>query len=92
MKILKKEIELCEDCNNYKGFVKEEYNDHVPVHCSCGLERERKDHGGWRSPCMICPNGDKLWWTPISYHTIEGGETRSTSHFFGPNMNKRNKE
>ena len=82
MKIIKKEIELCVECNSYKGFVKEEYNDYVPVYCKCDLEAER-EKGGWMSPCMVCPNGDKFHWTPISYYKNEAGEFISVPYFSG---------
>ncbi len=88
MEIIKKEIELCVVCNNYKGFVKEKYNGHVPVYCACGLEEEKRKYGGWRSPCMICPDGDKLWWIPISNHYEADGEWH-TPYFAGPHLNRK---
>jgi hypothetical protein len=87
MKIIKKEIELCVVCNNYNGFVDEEYNGRVPVYCACGLEEEKRKHGSWRSPCMISPNGDRLFWTPISYHKEADGENWNTPYFAGPALN-----
>lgn len=74
MKIVKKEIVLCAECGNYKGIVIEMFNGILPVHCACGLKEEKVKYGGWRSPCMICPNGDKFFWTPVSSHKEEDGE------------------
>ncbi len=90
MEILKKEIELCEKCNNYHGFVKERYNGYVPVCCACGLDDQRDRCGGWRSPCMISPNGDKLWWTPISEYKAEDDRWIHVPYFGGPVLNKKN--
>lgn len=89
MEILKKEIELCEKCNNYTGFVKEKYNGYVPVYCDCSLKEEVKKNGGWRSPCMVSPDGDKLWWTPISNHFEDDGKSWHTPYFGGPTLNKK---
>lgn len=89
MEIIKKEIKLCEDCNNYRGFVDEKYNGKVFVHCDCDLEDEKRIYGKWRSPCMISPNGDRLWWTPISDHLERDGQCRHTPWFGGPALNNK---
>ncbi len=89
MEILKKEIKLCEKCNNYNGFVEEKYNGNVPVHCACGLKEEKIKYGHWRSPCMISPNGDKLWWTPISDNLESDGKWWHTPYFSGPPLNRK---
>ena len=91
MEIRKKEIELCVKCSNYKGWAEEKYNGTVPVHCRCSLEEEKIKYGHWRSPCMISPNGDKLWWIPISDHKEEDGRWWHTAHFAGPALNKNSK-
>lgn len=73
MEITKKDIKFCALCNNYTGTVEEEYNGTVPVHCACGLTEEKAKYGKWRSPCMICPNGEKFYWVPISdYKRADG--------------------
>lgn len=92
MEILKKEIELCERCNNYSGFVKEKYNGYVPVYCACELRKQRDKYGAWRSPCMISLNGDKLWWTPISDHKKSDGKWWHTPWFGGPGLNCKKAE
>jgi len=89
MEIIKKEIELCVVCNNYKGWVDEKYNERVPVHCACSLEEEKIKYGSWRSPCMISPNGDKLWWIPISDHFGADGKWWHTPYFGGPRLNQK---
>ena len=88
MEIIKKHIHLCPVCNNYRGTVEEKYNETVLVHCVCTLEKERMNYGTWRSPCMVCPNGDKFWWTPISNHKESDGKWWHTPYFFGPSLNK----
>jgi len=92
MEIITKDIQLCALCNNYRGSVEERYNGKVPVHCACTLEEEKIKYGGWRSPCMICPDGDKFWWTPISNHIESDGESWHTPYFFGPALNRINKK
>jgi len=89
MEIIKKEIELCVVCNNYKGFAHEKYNGHVPVYCACGLKKEKIKNDAWKSPCMVCPNGDKLWWTPISNHYEADGTWWHTPYFGGPPLNRK---
>jgi len=81
MEIITKDVWLCSSCGNYRGLVKERYNEEVPVHCVCTLEEEKIKYGKWRSPCMICPNGDKFFWMPISYHKEADGKTWSTPYF-----------
>lgn len=81
MKIIKKEIELCVKCNNYKGIVIEEYNGEVVVYCKCTLVEDRIKYGSLRSPCMICPSGDNLYWTPTSHHKEADGKVWSTPYF-----------
>lgn len=88
MEIIIKDIKLCEKCNNYRGIVEEKYNGKVPVHCACDLELERINYGKWRSPCMISPNGNKLWWTPISEYKAEDGRWIHVPHFGGPPLNR----
>ncbi len=87
MEIIKKEIKLCVVCNNFRGLVEERYNGEVPVHCACDLEKERMNYGKWRSPCMISPNGDKLWWTPISDHKKADGRWYHVAYFARPALN-----
>ncbi|MCX6756252.1 MAG: hypothetical protein NTX85_02855 [Candidatus Nomurabacteria bacterium] len=89
MEIIKKDIQLCSKCDNYRGIVEERYNGKVPVHCACDLELERINYGKWRSPCMISPNGDKLWWTPISEHKHADGRWYHTASFAGPKLNRK---
>ena len=84
MKILEKYIKQCAECKRFHGWVLEEYNGKVPVHCKCDLQKEVDLHGRWKSPCMICPNGDKFWWTPISDHKEDDGKWWHTPHFAGP--------
>jgi hypothetical protein len=81
MEIITKNIELCVECNNYKGTVEEKHNGKVPVYCTCTLEEERIKYNGWRSPCMICPNGNKFFWTPISSHYESDGKWWHTPYF-----------
>jgi len=73
MEIITKDIKFCALCNNYRGSVEEKYNGKVPVHCACTLEEEKIKYGHWRSPCMICSNGSKFWWIPISDHKVLTG-------------------
>lgn len=86
MEVKKTDITLCDKCNNWKGTVEEQYNGIVPVHCACTLASSQEK--GTRSPSMICPKGDKLWWTPISEHKAEDGKWYHTAHFAGPALNK----
>lgn len=87
MQIIKQDIELCARCDNYHGFVKEKYNRYVPVYCACDLKEEKRKYGSWRSPCMISPNGDKLWWVPISEHKESDGKWWHTPYFEAPKLN-----
>jgi len=87
MEIITKDIQFCVLCNNYRGSVEEKYNGKVPVHCACTLEKEQIKYGRWRSPCMICPNGKKFWWTPISDHKEPDGKWWHTPYFGGPHPN-----
>ncbi len=89
MEIIKKEIELCVGCNNYKGWVHEKYNGRVEVFCYCTLKENDLKNNGWRSPSIICPNGDKLWWTPISSHYEADDIWWHTPYFGGPPLNKK---
>lgn len=68
----------------------EKYNGEVTVHCACTLEEERIKYGHWRNPCMVCPNGEKLFWTPISSHKESDGEWWHTPYFGAPPLNKVN--
>jgi hypothetical protein len=85
MIILDIEIDKCPVCHWYRGWVKEKYNGTVPVYCRCGLKEQRENHGRWESPCMICPQGDIIGWTPISDHLEEDGRWWHTPYFGMPN-------
>jgi hypothetical protein len=87
MKIIKQSISLCDKCNNWKGTVEEKHNGLVLVHCACTLSSSQKN--STRSPNIICPNRDKLWWTPISEHIAEDGKWYHAAHFAGPTLNKK---
>jgi hypothetical protein len=92
LEITNKNIQLCKFCNNYTGTVEEKYNGKVPVHCLCMLKEEKIKYGHWRSPCMVCPNGERLWWTPLSSYRASDGKsyTRDMCHLT-PTMNNPNK-
>ena len=81
MEIIKKDISLCKKCNNYKGTVQEKYNGEVKVLCVCSLREERIKYGHWRSPCMLCPNGDKFCWVPASTHNEPNGKLWRTLYY-----------
>lgn len=89
MEILATNIAFCFECNNHRGSVEEKYNGTVPVHCACDLTRERELYGKWRSPCMMCPNGKKFYWVPISDHKEADGEWWHTPYFGGPAPNSK---
>lgn len=91
MKIIKKSITECDECGNFRGEVKEKYNGDVPVYCKCDLDRLVVEKKNWESPCMVSPDGEKLWWAPITNHKVENGDLIHTPHFFGPAL-KRKKE
>lgn len=84
MEITNINIQLCPVCNNYKGLVEEKYNGTVRVYCACDL-KDRK------SPCMVCPNGDKFWWIPISNHKDADGQLCHAPYFYGPTLNRGTK-
>lgn len=86
MIILEKAIEQCPICKCYKGWVKERYNGTVPVYCSCGLTEQLKKYKRWKSPCMVCPTGDKFCWTPTTDHKEEDGRWWHTPYFSGPSV------
>jgi len=83
MKLVKIDIQLCEMCNNYKGTVIEKYNGEVPVYCACKVEEERIKYGYCKTLCMLCPNGDKFWWKPISDHKGADGKMCHVPYFYG---------
>lgn len=89
MKIISKNITFCEECCNWKGTAEEYYNGVVPVHCYCSLIGSQEK--GTRSPSMICPRGDKLWWTPISEYIGSDGRWYHVASFAGPSLNIKSK-
>ena len=90
MEIIKKDILLCELCNNYKGTAEEKYNGKVPVYCACMVEEERIKYGMCKTFCMLCPNGDKFYWKPISNHYESDGKLWHTPYFCDPHLNRIN--
>jgi len=89
MEILEKHIKECQMCKRYSGWVMEKYNGNVAVYCKCDLNRLVAEKKSWKSPCMICPDGHKLWWTPISNHKEADGKWWHTPYFSVPSINCR---
>lgn len=88
MTLKKIDIRLCKECNNYRGSVAEKYNGNVPVYCACQVEEERVKYGYCKTLCLLCPDGDKFWWKPISNHKEADGKMWHTPYLYGPRLNK----